>query len=169
MKTKEFQSIIDAYVSNEQLNIAEHNDIKAILQKCEGKQFNLKTFSKAIVGGYDFQSKHGMFYICGKVDHLIGYHDTAGVSSENFEAFDNCSGAAAVERLQNIEKLRYDKRLFDVFNKIDKHFKGLQKCFGDIERMKFGSYHFAPYYSILNSISPNKEYIKLTDFYFIRK
>lgn len=169
MKTKEFQSIIDTYVSNEQLNVTEHNEIKAILQKCEGKQFNLKTFSKTVLGEYEFRSKHGMFYICGNVDHLIGYSNTIGVNPEAFDRFDNCSGSAAVERLQNIEKLRHDKKLFEVFNKIDKHFKGLQKCFGDIERLKFGSYHFAPYYAILNGISPNKEHVKITDFYFIRK
>jgi len=174
-----FESILTDYIAREQDYINEHEAIKAILQPLEGKAIDGRTLNKKVLGDFKFTLDHGsLFYITGKYQHLIGY-----ASSENriainktdysrgFEYFDNCSGNAARERIKQIEGLDKEKAKA-LFCQIEAHFNALRQLFGDVEREKLCSYHFPAYYDVLRAIysdEKERDNVKLTDFYYIRK
>jgi len=175
--TKEkFLSVLDSYIEREKDYIKEHDQIRDILLPLEGQPINGKVLNAKRLNGLKFERKHGMFYIVGKYDHLIGYESRENMIavqktdySRGFEYFDNCSGGAARERIKQIETTNKDKA-FELYSKIEQHFNALRELFGEVEDKKLGSYYFPAYYDVLNTIykEENSRDLKLTDFYFIR-
>ncbi len=179
MTKKQFKTILEAYKAQELKYIAEHLQIRAILLPLIGKPINGKTLNSKVLGDFKYSCEYGsLCYIKGEYTHLIGYSDSENTIavepiegvSRGFDYFDNCHGGAAQERINQIDSLDFEKA-YNIYSQIDKHFNKLRELFGDVERMKLGSYHFPPYYSVLNAIYKGEDSkdIKLTDFYFIRK
>jgi hypothetical protein len=176
MKKSEFNKVIDAYILREKEGIKEHYEIREILLPLEGKIINGRTLNSKVLGKFKLRIEYGLIYIDGNFSHLIGYTN----SSENtvqvtptdkhrgFDYLDACYGRAAEERIKNTELGR--EKAYPVFRKISKCFEELQKAFGDVEREKLHSFHFAPYYNLLRAINEDKpDQIRLSDFYYLRK
>lgn len=177
---KQFDEILEAEIAQEKADIAEHDEIKAIILPLVGKLINGQTLNKKRLGDkFSFITKYQMYYIKGeRHEHLIGYVNSENIIavdpipnvSRGFEYLDACCGRAARERIAQIEAIDRDKA-FKLFQSIAKHFNELRYLFGDIENQKFGSFYFPAYYRVLYSIMPKEsdKNIKLTDFYFIRQ
>jgi hypothetical protein len=179
-----FRKILNNYVAQQQDYIREHEEIKAILKPLEGKEINGRTLNAKVLKGYIFSPEYSMYYIKGKYTHLIGYQNSGYNKGEHIIAidktdfsrgynyFDSCNGDAARERINKVKSIDFDKA-FKLFSAIQKHFDALRKLFGDVERFELDSYNFPAYYSVLDAIykpdNNNREGVKLTDFYFIRK
>jgi hypothetical protein len=180
---QKFDEILSNYIESEREYIAEHEAVKEILKPLEGKEINGRTLNANRLGEFKFKAQYGMFYISGKHEHLIGYQKSYGYgkneaiisieaneTTRGFEYFDNCHGSAAKARIAQIENCNREK-IYALFAKIEFHFNALRELFSEVESSKAGSYDFAPYYSVLNSIykEENNHSLKLTDFYHIRK
>jgi len=176
--SEKFDSILSDYISNETEYINEHDAIKAILQPLEGKPIDGRTLNKKVLGDFKFTHEYSMYYITGKHQHLIGYSSSENRIaidktdySRGFDYFDNCHGNAARERIAQIKALDKEKAKA-LFCQIESHFNALRQLFGDVEREKLGSYHFPAYYDVLRAIysdEKERDNVKLTDFYYIRK
>jgi hypothetical protein len=169
MKRKEFDDVVNNYISKEMKLIDEHEKIKEILEKCKGKQFNFRTFNEKTLNGFKFKAYCSMFYICKDIDHLIGYASTDGVDPELFEELDSCCGNAAKARIASIKKMDMS-RVFKLYSSIDFHFNELRTLFGDIERERLGSFYFPPYYDMLSHINADEESLTvLRNIYHLRQ
>lgn len=174
MTKSQFNTIIDEYIRQESEYIKEHEAIKEILTPLEGKPIDGRTLNPKRLGDFKFKTQYGMHHICGKFEHLIGYVDSENLIAINeteysrgFKYFDACNGDAAKKRIEQVKSTDKEKAL-KIFNKVEHHFNGLRKAFGDIERETLGSFDFPVYYELLRAIYNGTE-IKLTNFYFIRK
>jgi hypothetical protein len=177
MKKSQYNQILDSYISGELEGIREHEEIVQILLPLEGKQISGRVLNPSKLGKYTFKAQFGMFYICGQIEHLIGYEggneSTIQVNEtpthRGFEYLDNCSGNAARERVKQIEALR--EKGYKHFFKVFKAFEALRLAFGDLEREGLSSYRFPAYYDILGAIQgeTNPMGAKLSDFYYIKK
>lgn len=180
MKTltrKQFEAILANYIAREKKFFDEHNEIREILRKVEGKPINGKTLNQKILGEkFKLKQEYGNWYIVGPVcSHLIGYIQSEHIvtiepseNSRGFDYFDNCSGGAAKKRIEQIERMDKEKA-FKLFSKVSKTFNELRLLFGDIETEKLDSFHFAAYYDVLHSIFSEDSKLRITDFYHIRE
>lgn len=176
---EKFDSVLTAYIEQEQDYINEHNQIRDILLPLVGKPIDGRTLNEKRLNGFKLVPQYGMYYIKGKYKHLIGYQNSENLIavektnySRGFDYFDNCSGGAAAERIKQIEAANKDKA-FELFSSIEQNFNELRRLFSEVEDKNFGSYHFPAYYEVLKTIykeeNSNGRGLKLTDFYFIRK
>lgn len=174
MKTtkRNVKKTIQAQIDKEKARIEEHDQVLEIIKSAEGKQFNGRTFNKRTLGEkFEFRSQFGMFYIDGKESHLIGYHSTPEVNAEKFKDWDACNGRAAQERIEKLENLDVDK-VVKRFKTIEKHWEGLRKAFGDVEREDLGGFDNPVYYELLRSIEGDKtprDENELYKMYYLRK
>jgi len=150
-KTTVKKMIFD-YIENEQKSINEHNEIKEILKKCEGKPFNGTTFRNKL-NNYTFSTRYNMYYITKEsgtgYDHLIGYAGNL-IDSEKFENFDNCCGSAALERIEQLKNIDVEK-IVSLFGTIEKSVLKIGEAFQQIESNKLGSYYNPIFYSLMKS------------------
>ena len=181
MKLQQIRQIINNYIAREQDAINEHNQIANILKTVEGKDITARTLNQKLLGdNLHFKIQHGMYYIVGKYQHLIGYQNSKesviAVNktdySRGFEYFDTCHGSAAQERIDQLNNIDMSE-IRNIFSQIEKHFNSLRELFGDIERKNLGSFDNPVYYDLLRAIyqpdDDSRNTIKLSDFYFIRK
>lgn len=178
MTKREFKQILAAYIAEEQNNIMHHDAIKSILLKVDGKLMNGRTLNKRLFEGtpYSYQPQYGMYYIVSPVgNHLIGYERSSDyVNAAQFEEYDACCGNAAKQRVENMQSCDVDKA-YKAFKQVYKHFEGLRKAFGDLERLGFSSHKFHAYHDVMKFIfdheneGHNYSKIRLTDFYYLRK
>lgn len=147
---KSVQKMIEEYIKTEQFGIDEHNEIKAILQQCEGKQFNMVTFRNKL-GDYRFIGKYGQFRLQkgNGFEHLIGY-DSDLINSERFEELDNCCGNAAIERIEKLKNIDVDM-IVKLFGNIEKSVLSIMDSFKEIEKCKLRDYNNPIYYDLLRS------------------
>jgi len=163
------QAAIQKANAQETAHIAEHNEIKAILEPLEGKPINGQTLNAKRLGTkFRLNTQYGMFHIEGQFSHLIGYNSNPFVSLQNFEKFDACHGNAAQERIEKNNATDTDKA-GEIFGRIEAAFNGLREAFGDLERGKLSAYHFPPHYALLKEIQGDQTEIELSKFYHIRK
>lgn len=174
MKTtkKAVEKIISDYIAEEMLNIEEHDRIAEILKAQKGKPYNRRTFSDKVMGdGLKYVPHISLVYIEGRTRHLIGYDSTPEVDPLKFEQWDACNGRAARERIEKLKNLDIEK-VTKLFSQIEKHWEGLRKMFGDVERESLGSYDNPVYYELLRNIDDRKESDRenqLYKMYYIRK
>lgn len=159
---KTIQELIAARISEEQADYAEHTEVLEILKAVEGKPLNRRTFTAKRLGDkFKFEMECRMFYIAGpRGKHLIGYDSSECVSTKAFvENYDTAHGSAALKRIDRLSNLNVE-RLQEIITKIEEHFTGLRKLFGDIEREKFGSFENPIYYEMLDEVykDPNGKF-----------
>jgi len=168
---KQIKKLIKNQIELEKSYISEHEEIFLILKKLNGRQFNLRSFSKKNLKGFSFLSQYGMFYLEGQYKHLIGYRESECVSSDKFRDHDSCHGSAAIERIENLKNLDVDLTV-KIFGKIKRSFNELCFLFGDLDSMNLDSVDNPIYYQILELIQEKPKFnsdLKLLDFYTIRK
>jgi len=176
MKKSQFLKVVNDYIAKEEASIAEHEEICEILKPHIGKLINGRTLNEKNLRGYVLDQRYGMFYLKGKLqNHLIGYashpyiHLESTESSKGFFELDACAGRAARERVEKIRNTDLDKA-FKIYNDIDKTFNKLRGLFRELDEEKLTSFHFAPFYDVLNAIYPKKGNLDLLiEIYYTRK
>jgi hypothetical protein len=168
---KKLQKIIQDAIVQEESYVMEHNEVLEILKPLNGMALNGRTLNQKRLGEkFRFVYQYGMFHIEGKNSHLIGYDSTPTIDVEKFKEWDACNGSAALNRIEQLKNINVETAA-KVFGAIEKHYELLKFLFGELEREKLGSYHFPAYYDVLRAIQggDSDKYVKLNDFYYLRK
>jgi hypothetical protein len=170
MKMKTIQELIATRIAEEQSDYNEHSEILEMLKTVEGKPLNRRTFTAKRLGDkFKFEMDCGMFYIVGpRGKHLIGYSSSECVSLKAFAGYDVCYGSAAMKRINQLTNLDV-VRLQEIATKIEEHFTGLRKLFGDIERENLGAFENPIYYEMLDEVykDPNGKF-RLSELFWHR-
>ena len=171
MKTR-IEQLIKSQIELENSYLTEHKQIAEILSRNDGKVINGKTLNAKQLNGLTFKKQYGMFYICGKYEHLIGYDSDPVIKADKFRDFDSCHSNGAEGRIKQLESIDINK-VADIFGQIETHFNKLRELFGDLERNNLGSFYYPAYYETLKLIFDPKSdrygKISLSDFYYIKK
>lgn len=156
MKVSELEKIIQDDIAEDQANLAEHIIIKEFLVKNEGKNLT-KRFN--LPEGYTFDFSHGMYYIKGRVLHLVSYDGT--INSKAFEDYDACSGHASIKRIAQCEALLVPEtfqRLLDLTNQVETAYKTLTESLAEFKKGEFRHFVNPPYYRIIKNFMTDEHF-----------